>query len=105
MIAFLCHSAIVLVQNYMGKVLHSLLQRIYCSAQIFNSQPVEKIVTKYLMAEVLHLLVFKVRQQIPEIDADIRVMFAKSELASYVTADYIMSFLHYELADIFSLET
>ena len=89
----------------MGKVLHPLLQRIYCSTQIFDSQTIEKIVTKYLMAEVLHLLVFKPRQQIPEIYADIRVMFAESELASDFTADYIVTLLHYEVADILSLET
>ena len=56
------------------------------------------------MAKVLQLLVIKIRQQTPEINADIRVMLAESELASYVTADYIVTLLHYELAYILSLQ-
>ena len=104
MIAFLCHSAIVLVQNYMGKVLQTPFQRFFHHSQVIDNQSTERIVTKLLMVKVLQLLVIKIRQQTPEIDADIRVMFAESELASYVTADYIVTLLHYELAYILSLQ-
>ena len=68
-------------------------------------QCVVENVAKGISTEVLHCVCFSLSEESSKPDSDVRVMFSKSELLAYFTADDIMPFLLYEIADVLSFKT
>ena len=81
----------------------SLFEKIFCDVSSWCIRFCEKV-TIAVSFKVLHPLVFKFRQQLPQPYSDVCVMLAQSELLADVAAYYVMPLLLYVFAHILSLE-